>query len=128
MDNLRALVEQAIHRNDFDLVRQQIDTILREARQGNLVRAVITGMRSKGDELVIDIQWRRMDACHVIPAHVIDAADPLHAAKVWGAKTRMDEAKRHMQERERQHRVAANTYMKLATEWLELVRKGDEHV
>jgi hypothetical protein len=101
--NLRASIGQAIRdiatykTPDVSNVQAQLDSILRAAGLHGIAKDVLDALHFQDGDLHIDSSWgARGNICSGmkrVPESVIDADDPLAAAKLWGSDQRIKNAK-----------------------------------
>ena len=101
---LRELVDDAIHQIDLyknpsiDEFEQRFSEILKAARLGSLEHEDIESLGEYGGNIHLTSSWSAR-GCHntsdyKIPSAIIDAPDPVAAARRWGCEHRLDEARR----------------------------------
>lgn len=119
---LRKLFEKAVHavntykNPDIDEARQQINLILEASGGGSPGYDYISDMCFHKDDLHICTEYS-VRSCsqsdeYTIPAAVIDADDPIYAAKVWGADKELLRATQQLHVAERQLQYAQDLFNK----------------
>lgn len=97
---LRALIDDAssrlgLYKNpDISELHARLGPIFKAAGKGGLVGVRITGIDLGDEDLVIDYAWSARGCSQEdiarIPAHIIDADDPLQAANRWRLETEIE--------------------------------------
>ena len=100
--NLRQLIDNAISQlniyktPDIDECKSRLNEILKVSQLGGINYDKIEKMTENNQVLTIDTSWSARGCSNTssyeLPVSIIDAQDPLIAAKAWGWEKRINEA------------------------------------
>ena len=106
MSTLRELINEATEaidtykHPDVDEVQGKLHDILQAAELGGINRDHMTGLDIYGDHLHIRTEWSARGCAqssdYRIPMSIIDAEDPIKAAKLYGINKKLTEAKNEL--------------------------------
>lgn len=92
---LRELIDEAQFQLDtykhphIDDVKDRLDEILQAANMGKITHDTLVELSTSRHSLTIGTEYMvkgcRQIAEYILPLSIIDAADPIYAAKVWSA-------------------------------------------